>query len=111
MKGRSIFQSLAEILRIAHHDVERQIGNGVTEMSNGAANAASICNGVSLDMLDNEQVYVAVGGGLAVGVGTEKDDFFGLELFDEHLEVRAQLIGDLVDRIARVSEHVLADVR
>ncbi len=111
MKGRSIFQSLAEILRIAHHDVERQIGNGVTEMSNGAAYAGGVCNGVSLDRLDNEQVYVAVGSGLAVGVGTEKDDFFGLELFDEHLEVRAQLIGDLVDRITRVSEHVLADVR
>jgi hypothetical protein len=47
--------------------------------------------------------------GFAVGVGTEKDDLVGVELLDQDLQVRPQLVGDPVDRVAWVQEDILTD--
>jgi len=47
---------------------------------------------------------------VTIGVGAKEDDFFRVKPFDEDLEIRAELIGDLVDRIARIQEHDLANL-
>ena len=47
---------------------------------------------------------------MTVGVGAKEDDFFRVELFDDDLEIKAELIGDPVYGIAGIQEHVLADL-
>ena len=42
---------------------------------------------------------------------TEEDDLFGVELIYEDLQIRSQLIRDLVNRMLRVLKHLFPDLR
>ena len=43
---------------------------------------------------DNQQIYIAIGGGIAVGVGAEKDDLLRLHLRNQVLKRHRQGFGN-----------------
>ncbi len=75
----------------------------------GATDGDFVFYPAGVDWSYNQQIHIAVPCGFAVGVGTEKDDLVGVELLDQDLQVRPQLVGDPVDRVAWVQEDILTD--
>lgn len=110
MEGSAVFDPPEPIIRSTDHDVERQIGNRVAQMPDCPPNAGGVGNRRSGDFPDDKQIHIAVRCGHAIGIGAEKDDLLGMELLDENLQVRSQLSGDPVDRIAGISEGILTDL-
>ena len=105
------FDALAKVVRVTHHNVEWQIGAAVSKWTQGLADGGSIGRGVAVNGFHHQQIHVAVRGRYAVGIGAEEYDLLGVELLNEHSQVGQQLVGDFMHRVARVAQHILADLR
>jgi hypothetical protein len=82
----------------------------MSQVSYCPANAGGIGNGRPVDVFDYEKVNITVWCWVPVGVRSEKDDLFGVELIDKDSQKRAQLIRDLVERILRVLEDIFPNL-
>ena len=111
MITRRLYAGISEFLGSLEKQIEWQGKLTNKQRPPGAPDGDFVFHPSFLDRLDHEQVHIAVRSGLAVGIGTEKDDLLGMELLDEHLKVRKQLIGYAVDRVAGIPEYVLTDLR
>ena len=64
-----------------------------------------------LDGFYHQQVDITIRRGFTVGIRTKEDDLLRLKFLDEDVKVGKQLIGNPVDRITGVPEHVHANPR